>query len=95
MEDTVEQPRFLDPNPSFLTAEVSSSHIDEAFEWLSTHSIDSLTIDGNKLVHVDAVQRQEGGTYHVICSTEEGASHLFSFNPFEDGPIDHLMISND
>lgn len=90
----MEQPRYLNPNPEFSSAEVSSQNIDEPFAWLAMHAIDSLTIDGYRLVSVDRFERQTDDTLHIVCSTEEGDSHLFSFNPFEEGPISHLLLDD-
>lgn len=90
----MEKPRHLNPNPEFSSTEVSSQHIDEPFTWLAMHAIDSLTIDGHRLVSVDHFERQTDDTFHVVCSTEEGASHLFSFNPFEEGPVSHLLLDD-
>lgn len=90
----METPRFLDPNPEFSSQEVSSLRIDEPFSHLAMHAIDSLTIDGHRLVSVDRFDRQQDDTFHVVCSTEEGASHLFSFNPFEEGPVSHLLLND-
>ena len=88
----MEKQRHLDPNPAFSLESVSSRRIDEPFAHLAMHAIDSLTIDGHKLVSVDHFERQLDDTVHVICSTEEGVSHLFSFNPFEEGEISHLLV---
>jgi hypothetical protein len=88
----VEQPRHLNPNPEFSSDEVSSLHIDEPFGWLAMKVIDSLTIDGHRFVSVDHFERQTDDTLHIVCSTEEGESHLFSFNPFEESEITHLFL---
>jgi hypothetical protein len=91
----MEKPRHLDPNPAFSSAEVSGERLLEPFTWLAMHAIDSLTIDGHRLVSVDKVQRQTGDTMHVVCSTEEHATHLFSFNPFDGGPVQHVLLDQD
>jgi hypothetical protein len=90
----LEKPRFLNPNPEFDSTEVSSLHIDEPFTHLAARAIDSVTIDGHRLVAVLHFERQQDDTCHVVCATEEGTSHLFSFNPFEEGPVSHLLVDD-
>jgi hypothetical protein len=91
----VEQPRDLNPNPEFSTAEVSSLHLDEPFGWLALKAIDSLTIDGHRFISVEHYERQTDATLHIVCSTELGESHLFSFNPVEESEITHLFLPKD
>lgn len=88
----MEKPKDLPQNPSFSASEVTSAHMDEPFMWLNSRAIESVTIDGHRLVSVDHVDRSQDGTLHIVCSTEAGASHLFEFNPLEEGPVTHLFI---
>ena len=82
----------LNPNPAFLLENMSSVRLDEPFTHLMMHAIDSVTIDGHKLVSVDHFERQQDDTLHVVCSTEENESHLFSFNPYEESEVTHLLL---
>lgn len=90
----MENPKFLDPNPELYTDMVSSSQMNEPLLWLASHVIDSLTVDGHRLVHVDQVRSQQDGSVQVVCSTEEGTSHLIAYNPTEDGLVFHMLIDS-
>lgn len=83
--------RFLDPNPIISPESLSSTSIDEPFMWLAARSIDSITIDGHRLVSVDQAERLHDETMHVVCSGEDGSSHLFVYNPTTDEPVQHYL----
>jgi hypothetical protein len=89
---SVETPKNLDPNPFFSTEAITSTQASEAFIWLTARAVDSLTVDGHKLLSVDHVFHEQSGTVHIACSAEDGASHLFEFNELEEGPVSHLIV---
>lgn len=90
----MERQRYLDPNPKFSSDTAVSSQMNEPFVWLAMHVVDSLTIDGHRLVAVDHVEHQQDGTMRVACSSESGTLHLFEFNVLEDGPVLHSLVEN-
>lgn len=87
-----EKARRINPDPEFSSAEVSGTHMDEPFALLMGHYIDSLTIDGHRLSTVTHMARQQDGTMMVSCLAENGATHLFSYDPIEEGPLQHLLL---
>ena len=88
----MEKPRNLDPNPSFTTQEIKSTELDEPFIWLTARAIDTLTIDGHKLLSVDSVAHVQNGTTHIVCTAEDGTSHLFAYDSYEESTISHSII---
>ena len=82
----------LDPNPQIFTDDLIGSDISEPFIQLLSFRIDSLTIDGHKLVRVDEVDKNRDDSLTVTCSAEDGTIHAFAYAT--DGPIAHVIIDN-
>lgn len=87
-----EQARYLNPDPEFSTESVSGTQMDEPFAQLMGHYIDSVVIDGHRIVGVNEMRQQQDGNMYVTCTTEVGSNHLFVYNPIEDGPVSHLLL---
>ena len=83
----------LDPKPQIFTDDLMGSDISEPFIQLLSFRIDSLTVDGHKLVGVDGVDKNSGDTITVTCSEEDGTIHDFTYAA--EGPIAHRIIEND
>lgn len=87
----MEKPRQLDPNPSISLEEVSGAHFGEPMMWLASRIVDSVTVDGIRLVYVDKIGRGVDETLHIECIAEDESSHTFVFNPQQDGPVEHFL----
>ena len=46
----MEKPRHLDPNPSLSLEETSSAHFAEPMMWLASRIVDSVSVDGYRLI---------------------------------------------
>jgi hypothetical protein len=82
------------PNPELTTEQLDSFAVELHVGLLQSRSIDSVTIDGHRLVgveHVGAIT-PDGQAYAVLVS-ESGATHLLSYNTTEDGPVAHMLIT--
>ncbi len=89
-----EKARRLNQDPEFSSADVSGTQMDEPFVWLMGHYVDSVTIDGHRLTAVTHMSRQQDGSMIVTCNSESGLSHLFTYDPVNDGPVSHMLIEN-
>lgn len=83
----------LSPNPKLHTEPLSGSTMNEPLVRLLTHQIDSLTVDGHRLVGVNVLVRSLGGTATLVsCVDGEGGTHVFTFGSGEDTPVEHYII---
>lgn len=87
----MERPQYLDPNPTLSLEHVSGAQFSESMTWLGARIIDSVTVDGCKLIYIDKVFRDSDETLRVECVAEDDSLHTFVFNPQEDGPVSHML----
>lgn len=83
----------LDPNPQITPEEMTGADITMPLAWLAGHMVDSLVVDGSHLVSVDHRFEELGGILHVICSDDDGSSHMFEYDPTDRSePVRHLVL---
>ena len=83
------------PNPEFSSEHLDGAEMDLQVGLLLTHSVDSLVIDGHRLIGVGEVHSERDGRVMVTLASEAGETHLVSYNALEGGPVSHMLLSSD
>jgi hypothetical protein len=83
----------INPNPQITPEEMTGADITMPLAWLAGRMVDSLVVNGSRLVSVDHRFEEQDGMLHVICSDEEGSSHMFQYDPTDrSDPVRHLVL---
>lgn len=84
-----------DPNPELDTQHLTGADVGESFARLASCELDSLTVDGFRLLDVDDVDSgHETGITTVTCTDEAGHKHLFMYRPSSDSQVTHLFFED-
>lgn len=86
-------PRSPNPNLAFLTPDMNGSDINEPFFRLVAREVDSLTIDGYKLIAVSEVSHDsEEDSTRVVCIADDGHAHVFVYGSGTESTVTHTVV---
>jgi len=84
-----------DPNPELCTDELTGADMSEPLARLAGSEIDTLTVDGFRILGVDDVDPgRDSGITTVICTDETGARHRFTYRPDSGSPVFHDILAD-